>query len=763
MLVQIVQSLGVFALLVIVYTIAIDRRIAYPSRLDQAITGLVFGFGAALTMNTPFEFQEGVIFDARYPAIAFASFYGGPIGMVICGIIASGYRLYLGGGGATAGAIGVWIVGTGTLAVWYCVYRGFFRTRIVAVLALGFSVPILIFFGVSAIPAEIRQIVMITVFPTLAIVSCVGTLLVGFVLEIQRDRALYSMNLAETTRQAEEASQAKSRFVATMSHEIRTPLNGLIGMLMLLKREELSRAGRERLQLAMTSGQNLLVLINQILDFSKIEADVIKVRKDPFHLQTVVEHVARILRTEADAKGLSFKFTDLSHLDYLVIGDKSRLEQVLFNLLGNAVKFTERGLVQVTVKVEKEGETAHVTFEVEDTGVGIDTRFLNKMFTEFTQEDSSDTRQKGGTGLGLAISRRLVEAMGGELKVDSVKSLGSLFHFTLEMPIEHHDGMTKPETTRIPEAQGRKILVAEDNHVNQVLIKEVLTNAGYDVVTADDGEDAIEVADRERPDIILMDIQMPRMDGIAATKQLKGLGADIAAIPIVALTANAFSDQKDEMFEAGMADCIHKPVDWPQLFSTIARHLPAIAGSASAASSSNVDLDTHTSLRESTMPSPPNQPPKPANQDIGPRGSEAKSDREAGSLASKSIVPKALLTELANVPLVAEGSVRDLIVTIGADTTNALTTRAIDRSKELIDRMVSELAEDRDVNILVVTAHELRGMVSNVGLLRLGRRAQLIEEGLTKVPEINDALVIGLVDEWRDSRDALVAFMKTQP
>jgi two-component system, sensor histidine kinase len=379
---------------------------------------------------------------------------------------------------------------------------------------------------------------------------------------------------------AEAATEAKSRFLATMSHEIRTPMNGILGLSELLLQTPLSEAQTGFAQTIQRSGHSLLVLLNDILDFSKIEADQLSLEQVPLGPADELRHAMDLLEPQARAKGLAFTAAVAENVPAAVLGDPVRLRQVWLNLLGNAVKFTERGQVRAELTLSPD-RAGWLRASVTDTGVGVSAEAQARIFQPFVQADSTVTRQFGGTGLGLVISRRIVELMGGRLWVQSTPGKGSTFFF--EWPVEVADeshpakGASEPvdQGTRVPPTVLPPLLVllVEDHPVNRQLALAQLHLLGLsDVDVALDGELALERVRHRAYDVVLMDMQMPRLDGLAATRALRQL--PLPAQPwVVAMTANAFDEDRRACLDAGMDDFISKPATLTALRGAFTRFL----------------------------------------------------------------------------------------------------------------------------------------------------------------------------------------------
>ena len=376
---------------------------------------------------------------------------------------------------------------------------------------------------------------------------------------------------------AEVAANAKAEFLATMSHEIRTPLNGVIGALEILTDEALSESQLIYVNTARESAETLLVLINDILDFSKIEADRLELKADVFSPRHLIESVSRMMKTAAKSKSLDFLVDVDAGMPKLLIGDEQRLRQILVNLAGNAVKFTDEGRVSVRSRTRMAAEDECVlTVEVEDTGIGISPEHHAKLFERFSQVDQTSVRPFGGTGLGLSICKNLVDLMGGRIGFESALHRGSRFWFEVPLDIAGEGAAARVDSADVETvALGRplRILLAEDNPTNRRILSALLEKLGHEVKTAADGVEAAEVASRGDYDVVLMDLQMPRMDGFHATQSIRSFVGERGRVPIVALTANATEGVAERCLGAGMNGYLSKPVRSSELISTIARIL----------------------------------------------------------------------------------------------------------------------------------------------------------------------------------------------
>jgi len=399
---------------------------------------------------------------------------------------------------------------------------------------------------------------------------------VGIAEEIT-DQKRYEQDMIHAWEAAETANRVKSRFLANMSHEIRTPMNGVLGMLQLLLSTSLTSEQQRYASVAQDSGQALLGLINDILDLSKIEAHKVTLENLIFNLNDTVEGVVQLLRVQANAKGLDFQSRVSPEIPPLLRGDAHRLRQVLTNLAGNAIKFTDRGEVKLEAELERQGDgTATVRFAITDSGIGLRPEQAARLFSPFTQADASTTRKYGGTGLGLAICKQLVEMMQGSIGVDSPEGGGCTFWFTAVLQLAAADRPTaspQPDVRSAaitPVALARRILVAEDNATNREVALAQLRKLGYQADAAHDGAEAVQALEQASYDLVLMDCEMPVMDGFEATRRIR---LTHPGIPVIALTADAMSGDRDKCLMQGMSDYLAKPVDLGLLAEVLAKWL----------------------------------------------------------------------------------------------------------------------------------------------------------------------------------------------
>lgn len=391
---------------------------------------------------------------------------------------------------------------------------------------------------------------------------------IGIHLDITEKKQM-EMELEAARLQSEESSRAKAAFLAHMSHEIRTPLNGIIGMVRELTYEPLSKKQQEYVDNAATASEHLLSVLNNVLDISKVEAGELSLERRHFKLKDTIKEVKAMMKLKAREKGLYFGLDVMDVTNMAYIGDPARIRQVLLNLIGNAIKFTEQGGVYVECKIKTKGNGGHtIALSVEDTGIGMEASFQQKLFRKFSQEDASTSRKYGGTGLGMAISYEIIKLMQGSVSVSSKKNEGTRIEVLFDLPLGQPDKVDRESGAANPAMNGTtRVLLVEDNAFNRAVACNTLRRYACDVTEAVNGREAVQLLKKNRFDVVLMDLQMPVMDGFEATRIIRQqLQLDV---PIIALTANAFKSELEQCLTEGMNDYMTKPFEEKALMSLV--------------------------------------------------------------------------------------------------------------------------------------------------------------------------------------------------
>lgn len=518
--------------------------------------------------------------------------------------------------------------------------------------------------------------------------------MVGTMTDIE-EKKRQELALLAARDEAEAANRSKSEFLAVMSHEIRTPMSGILGMTRVLLGTALTTKQRRFAELIRTSGESLLAILNDILDFSKLEGGHLKLEALDFMLNDEIDAVVRLMETPARAKGIALHVDDRTGGRVALKGDPTRIRQILMNLISNAIKFTDEGSVTLRCRVQPRADCCEVNFEVIDTGIGMTEEVRRNLFQKFTQGDTSIARRYGGTGLGLAICHQLTTLMNGTIKVESQPGVGSRFCVALRLP--KADSMPRPATEPLP-APSRpalvhlRVLAAEDNEVNQVLLQELL---GPHVAVLDivgDGEAAIAAARRAQYDVVLMDVRLPGMDGVTACRAIRRLGGEWARRPIIALTANAMTEQHAGYLAAGMTACLSKPIDIDRLYTILAE---IAAGAVPQAGLDQAMPKTPTPLRAA---------PAPARR----------ADRDATAPDD-------------DAPLLSEAGIDQLVAIIGSESMAGLLRQLARQLNESLRQ--AEDAVDQPAALAAI-AHTLAGAAGNCQAVRVSRRARALENAI---------------------------------
>ena len=567
---------------------------------------------------------------------------------------------------------------------------------------------------------------LIIVRPVQAVTRAARRLAAGETVELEASRSrdelgdlvtafrTMAADLATSRREAEEASQAKERFLAAISHEIRTPLTAILGMSDLLSAEGLAARPRRHADAIRTAGRHLLSLVNDVLDFSRINAGKLELEAIDFVLADLLEEVRSLMAPQAAERAVGFVMTSAVPTTLVVKGDPTRLRQVLLNLVSNGLKFTHQGAVTLHVASSADGYRVRLRFEVRDTGIGIAKDRQEQLFGAFTQADASISRTYGGSGLGLAICKHLVEAMGGTIGVESAPGQGSTFWFEVSLPLGEASVVRQRAPTEATNGPRLRVLVVDDVATNRELLEAMLERQGHTVLLAEDGAAAFGMVAREPLDVVLMDVQMPVMDGVEATRRIRRLPPPAGTVPILALTASVMASERERYLAAGMDGCLNKPVVWPALLGALAA-IGARAGPAA----------------------------------LGRPDGEAPAALAAPGIETESLLDRQRLDRLAR-------ELPDKVL-------RRLLAKGLEEAAGSCGRL--EAAQEGDTESLAREAHRLRGTVATLGLTRIASLATRIEDRARRGEDVA-GLVLELrpaVGATRQAVEELLAAGQTTP
>ena len=720
-LIPLVENLGLLAALAVGYAGVLTASERWRPTARSIAIGAVFGAAGAVAMHLPVELLPGLIFDVRAVPLLLSAVFGGPWAAVVAGAEIAGVRLMIGGTGAVPAMVTVIGCICFSISLWHLRQRySQFGAHHLAVAGLLSIIPISL--GLSLLGFDAAKSILAAMAFPLIVTHTLGCYLVGWLLLAEDRRRRTEWELQQARQAADRANEAKSQFLAQISHELRTPMSAIIGSLDILSLEAMKAEHRQMVEVTRRSANNLVALLNDLLDLSKIEAGQMTFSEQAVDIRALLDDQRTLYSSVADSKGLPLTFKIAANVPQHIRIDGHRLKQVLGNLLGNAIKFTAEGFVEVTAEMAADtGKSPRMRIAVRDTGAGIPAHRQEAIFEAFAQANAQIDHLYGGTGLGLPISRKLARAMGGDVTLESIEKLGSCF--VLELPVEtvEVDDLATVETQAETDLAtlvstkpfaNRRVLLAEDVEVSRAVIAEMLQSLGADVVAVSDGEQAV-IEAMKGVDLILMDMQMPLLDGQEATRRIRQLSTEVARTPIFALTADATVDNKRLYHAAGLDGVLTKPVDWGQLVAAVGCYMCSANPSenASAPLASKTSSFSARPCRAVSQPSPSTQAATSCNAE----------------------------------------TLHSLEEILGRDTLLDLLQQfpvSIDLSLEEVRKAVSEvpLSHDR----LRMAAHSLKGAAANLGFERFHDLAEKLE---TSAERDEAALIAGeLEDELQQVR-----------
>lgn len=565
--ISILHSLGVLALMSVGISMLQPSRLgASPVLWRTTLMGVVYGATIALVMVDPVILPPGATFDARGGPALLAGVYGGPVAAVVAAVIGSITRLWIGGAGAPGGVLAFALYASaGIAARWYLDRTGIRPGPLwlVGFALFGTALTLPSFFLFSDWNTGIS--ILSRAWWMLLSCNIVGTLVLGTLLEHDWRRRHLEHELRRAEALSRAAAEAKTRFLASMSHEIRTPMNGVVGFVDLLRDTKLDVFQRRCTDQVRDAAKGLLRIIDDILDYAKIDSGCVTIEPQPTDVAALLEGCRDLLLPQAETKGIAYSLDLKRRPAGRIVIDPIRLRQVVLNLLGNAVKFTDSGSVEMRVDYAPAPgmQRGELTISIADTGIGMSDQDASQVFRPFVQGHHVG---RGGTGLGLVISRMLVNAMGGELSLSSVHGSGTTV--TVRIPVSEARDVAdraKQPRRRVDDRTPLRILVAEDVPLNAEMLQATLEQLGHTVRVAANGQEALDAVSVSALDVVLMDVQMPVMDGLEATRAIRRLPGPAAMVPIIALTAYASREDLKQCLDAGMNDFLTKPLEREKL------------------------------------------------------------------------------------------------------------------------------------------------------------------------------------------------------